>query len=208
MNELSDHSKIVAVFKDEMSKKSDTENDNYAWKQQGTLFKWDKKRKRNFVNKLKNSVKEIGDIQHRIGAGLVHSTGKQIQQLYIKTVSGTECGDIQKEVRKLGRESHVIPNSNLLREKYHLKLKEFKKTCRSKKYFFFRDSLNEIESALRDSKLFWEKWRKFGEYEKTEKEIKIPGEELYSCFSNLHNETSQDNAIRLKTLHLIYYLIC
>ena len=45
MNELSDHSKIVAVFKDETNKKSDTENDNYAWKQRGTLFKWDKKRK-------------------------------------------------------------------------------------------------------------------------------------------------------------------
>ena len=107
-----------------------------------------------------------------------------------------------EEVRKLGRESHVIPNSNLLREKYHLKLKEFKKTCKSKKYFFFRDSLNEIESALRDSKLFWEKWRKFGEYEKTEKEIKIPGEELYNYFSNLHNETSQDNAVRLEPLHV------
>ena len=50
MNELSDHSKIVAVFKDETKKKTDTENDNYAWKQRGTLFKWDKKRKRNFVN--------------------------------------------------------------------------------------------------------------------------------------------------------------
>ena len=114
----------------------------------------------------------------------------------------TECGDIQKEVRKLGRESHVIPNINLLREKYHLKLKEFKKTCKSKKYFFFRDSLNEIESALSDSKLFWEKWRKFGEYEKTEKEIKIRGEELCSYFSNPHNETSQDNAIRLEPLHI------
>ena len=157
---------------------------------------------------------------------MVHSTGKQIQQLYIKTASGTlqekrnkvsknwekkkkskkwfdpECGDIQKEVRKLGRESHVIPNSNLLREKYHLKLKEFKKTCKSKKYFFFRDSLNEIESALSDSKLFWEKWRKFGEYEKTEKEIKMRREELYSYFSNLHNGTSQDNAIRLEPLHV------
>ena len=50
--------------------------------------------------------------------------------------------------------------------------------------------------------MFWEKWRKFGEYEKTEKEIKIPGEELYSYFSNLHNETSQDNATRLETLHV------
>ena len=58
-----------------------------------------------------------------------------------------ECGDIQKEIRKLGRESHVIPNNNLLPEKYHLKLKEFKKTCKSKKYFFFRDSLNEIEET-------------------------------------------------------------
>ena len=99
MNELSDHSKIVVVFKDETNKKSVTENDNYAWKQRGTLFKWDKKRKRNFVNKLKNTVKEIGDIQHRIDAGLVHSTGKQIQQLYIKTASGT----LQEKRKKVSK---------------------------------------------------------------------------------------------------------
>ena len=226
MNELSDHSKIVTVFKDGMNEKRDPENDTYAWKPRGALFKWDKKRKNNFVNKLKNSLKEIGDIQQRIDAGLVHSTGKQIQQLFIKTATAilqeknkkvsknwkkrkkskkwfdNECRDFQKVVRKLGKEKHATPNSNLLLEKYHLKLKEFKKTCKSKKHFFFRESLNEIESALSDSKLFWEKWKKFGEYERTEKETKIPGEKLYSYFSNLHNETSQDNVIGLEPLHI------
>ena len=42
MNELSDHSKIVTVFKDRMNENGDTENDSYAWKPRGALFKWDK----------------------------------------------------------------------------------------------------------------------------------------------------------------------
>ena len=156
---------------------------------------------------------------------MVQSTGNQIQQLYIKTATATlqpkiqkvkkikkrkkskkwfdnECRDIQKEVRKLGKERHVTPNNNLLLEKYHLKLKEFKKTCKFKKSLFFRESLNEIESALNDSKLFWEKWKKFGEHEKTEREMKIPGEKLYSYFSNLHNETSQANVTGLEPLQI------
>ena len=96
-------------------------------------------------------------------------------------------------MRKFGRKKILLPHDNLLREKYHEKLKEFKKTCKSKKYFLLQDNLREIESALDDSKSFWEKWKSFGETDTKEQSIKIPGKKLYNHFSNLHNETNKDD---------------
>ena len=58
------------------------------WKK-GVLYKWDKKRKHIFFNKLRNSVEEFEEIHHRIDVGLVYSAGEQIQQLFIKTAKAT-----------------------------------------------------------------------------------------------------------------------
>ena len=74
-----------------------------------------------------------------------------------------DCKNLQREVRKIGKGKLLSPSDNLLREKYHEKLKEYKKTCKSKKYFFLQDNLWEIESVMDDSKSFWEKWKTFGE---------------------------------------------
>ena len=89
MNELSDHSKIVTVFKEGLPPKNENVNDNYNWKQREPLYKWDKDKKNIFFTKLKTLEKEIEDIDQRIDAGLVHSTGEQIQQLFIQTARGT-----------------------------------------------------------------------------------------------------------------------
>ena len=89
MNELSDHSKIVSIFKESLSIKNEDENDNYKWKQRGTLYKWDKTGKNIFINALRNSKREIEEIEQRIDAGLIHSTGGLIQQLLIKTAKAT-----------------------------------------------------------------------------------------------------------------------
>ena len=127
MNELSDHSKIVTIFKEDLPIKCENEVDNYNWKQRGTLYKWDNQRKKLFYNQLRNSEKEIEEINQRIDAGLVHSAGEQIQQLIIKTAQTTlqgktkkvpnnwkkrnkskkwfdsDCKNLQNEVRKFGR---------------------------------------------------------------------------------------------------------
>ena len=87
----------------------------------------------------------------------------------------------------------MSPFNNLLREKYHDKLKEYKRTCKSKKYFFIQNNLREIESDINDSKSFWEKWKTFGENDSKGSEMKIPGKQLYDHFSNLHKETNTDN---------------
>ena len=186
MNEISDHSKIVTVFKEGIPITNETENDKYMWKERGVLYKWDKQRKHVFFNKLRNSVEEFEEIHQRIDAGLVHSAGEQIQQLFIKTAKATlqektknvsknwkkrkkskrwfdsDCKILQSEVRKFGKQKLSLPHNNLLREKYHEKLKEFKKTCKSKRYFQLQENLKEIDSALGDSKSFWEKWKTIG----------------------------------------------
>ena len=104
-----------------------------------------------------------------------------------------DCKNLQREVRKIGKGKLFSPSDNLLREKYHEKLKEYRKTCKSKKYFFLQDNLWEIESVMDDSKSFWEKWKTFGENDSKESGIKIPGGKLYHYFSNLHKETNTDN---------------
>ena len=60
----------------------------------------------------------------------------------------SDCKNLQTKVRKAGRQKHSSPHNNLLREKYHEKLKEYKKTTKSKKYLYIQDALNEINSAL------------------------------------------------------------
>lgn len=88
----------------------------------------------------------------------------------------------------------------MLRLKYHEKLREFKKTCKSEKYFFLQESINEIESVLGDSKAFWEKWKNFGEINSRNDGVEIQGDELYSYFSKLHDETSHDEVPELEPI--------
>ena len=217
MNELSDHSKIITIFKESPSSRNNDKNDKYKWESRGRLYKWDEKCQSKFYNKLKNSARDIEEITQRIDAGLIHSSGVKLQELFIDTAKSPlkekvkkypknwkkrkkvkkwfdeECKNLKSEVRGVGKEKHLSPHDNLLRAKYHEKLKEYKKTCKSKKYFFLQDSLHDIESSLSDSKSFWEKWKNFGENDTVKQDMKIPGEQLYNYFSKLHKETSNDD---------------
>ena len=97
MNELSDHSKIVTIFKESPSINSNNDNDKYNWKSRGVLYKWDRKSKSKFFNKLKSSVGEIEEITQRIDAGLIHSTAEKNQQLFLNTAKAT----LQAKVKKI-----------------------------------------------------------------------------------------------------------
>ena len=157
INELSDHSKISTVFKSCAS--SNITIDNYKWKKLQTRFKWNKKSIKTFGNNLLASQNDIDEISQRIDAGLIESTGEKIQNLYFNVAKKTleqkgikiennwkkrkkskkwfdeECHKLKKDVRKTGREKHRRPNDNLLNTKYHEKLKEFKKKCKSKEIY-------------------------------------------------------------------------
>ena len=89
MNELSDHSKIITFYTESLVEVNENDNDNYKWRGKGNLFKWDIEREALFYNKLRCSLKEIEEINQRINAGLIHSTGDLIQQLYINTAKAT-----------------------------------------------------------------------------------------------------------------------
>ena len=45
-----------------------------------------------------------------------------------------ECQNSKPEVRKIGRDKYFNPNDNLLKTKYHQKLREYKSKCKSKRY--------------------------------------------------------------------------
>ena len=101
-------------------------------------------------------------------------------------------------MHEISRNKHKNPNNNLLKSKYHEKLKELKTKCKSKRYQFWQTKLNEIENAANDPKSFWKKWKKMNEIDVNPIEPNITGEECYNHFSILHNENYDENAILLE----------
>ena len=82
--------------------------------------------------------------------------------------------------------------NSILRETYHRKLKYFKRTCKTKKYFYFQESLKEIKSVLHDSKAFWEKWKNFDDSVMNKALTNLPGEKAYNYFSELHKVNAEE----------------
>ena len=211
-NEISDHSKVITIFKCTLPRVINM--DKYKWKNIQNRYRWDDKNKKTFVNKLKDSREEIDDISQRIDAGLIESTGKKIQELYIKVAKKTlqkkssknwkkrkktkkwfdgECVEMKKDLRGLGKEKHNKPTESILRTRYHEKLKEFKKKCRSKRNIFWEETLDEIENSLQDPTTFWKKWKNVNEIETSTPVPDITGEKWYNHFQNLHTEKNTEH---------------
>ena len=89
LNEISDHSKIVTILKDIPPPRKKQEINDYMWKARGTLYVWDDKGKNNFFKSLNDCTLEMNEILQRIDAGLIHSTGEKIQQIFINTAKAT-----------------------------------------------------------------------------------------------------------------------
>ena len=217
---MSDHSKISTIFKSNI-KNIENIQDNYKWNPLRTKYKWDNQRKNIFSETLKSSLNEIEDITQRLDAGLINSTGEKIQDLYLKVANTTldskkirknwkrrnkskkwfdqECRAKKQEVHKVGKQKHENPHENLLRIKYHEKLKEFKKRCRSKRFIFWQDKFQEIEASLNDSKDFWKKWKNASEIDISQRDTQITGNQWFSHFSNLHSEKSADKLGNINT---------
>ena len=208
LNEISDHSKIATILKCNTTPKIN--EDEYNWKKLKTRFKWDKKNIKMFINNFKVKEREIDEISQRVEAGLIESTGQKIQKLYFDVAKNTleqtgtnknwkkrkktkkwydgECCKLKKVARAIGRESHKKPHENILRTKFHEKLKEYKKTCRNKKQRFWRKSLDEIENSLNDPNTFWKKWKNANDTSTPPEKPDITGDTWYNHFKNLHTE--------------------
>ena len=61
LNETSDHSKIVTIFKSRINAQN-PEKDKYKWSSLKMRFKWNTKNKNKFISVLQNSDEAINDI--------------------------------------------------------------------------------------------------------------------------------------------------
>ena len=71
----------------------------------------------------------------------------------------SECNNLKKQVRQIGREKHKKPHDTLLNTKYHEKVKAFKSKCKSRRYYYWQNKLNEIENSLDNPTKFWKTWK-------------------------------------------------
>lgn len=218
ITELSDHSKIATLLR--RNNPLDIIQDNYKWNNL-TKFKWDNKNKNIFCKSFFDHQNEIDEISQKIEAGLIESTGENIQNLFFKVAKTSlenkgnknqikgknkkktkkwfdaECQNLKLEVRRVGREKHSRPNFNLLTTKYHEKLKEYKIKCKSKRNLFWRNTIGEIEESLGDPNKFWKKWKNASEFPTSTTQSNIHGNEWYSFFKGLHTETRENDAPQL-----------
>ena len=103
------------------------------------------------------------------------------------------CNVLKCEVREVGKQKHANPHNNLLKIKYHEKLKEYKRECKSKRYHFWQNKFKDIEYSINDPKAFWEKWKKFSEIDTLKRKPDINGERWYNHFSSLHSKNAVNN---------------
>ena len=190
-NELSDHCKIVTVIKGYIFDDT-TVKDTYNWKDLPINIHWNDDTKTVFTNYLLKAENELNEINQRIDAGLINSTGKLIQDLFqkaayssnpqinqnISTSKNTtikkpkrysklwfdvDCNKMKLEVRKVGREKQRNPANLFLREIYTKKIKEYRSICHSRRFNFWKEKFALIENSLTDSKQFWENWKNCSE---------------------------------------------
>ena len=150
-NELSDHCKIVTELEEILVPDEDIE-DHYKWTPFNRKYQWDNKLAKQFTKQLSDDKNYTKEIQQRIEAGLINSSGELIQELFQKTATkmfrckqdevysnptkpkklsrskkwfDKDCMHLKKDVRKLGRQKSKEPTNLVLREKYCVKLKQF-----------------------------------------------------------------------------------
>ena len=213
-NEFSDHCKIVTEINGLIGEVCAAQ-DSYAWNKVGKKYIWNDEFKAKFINFLNNANNQINEINQRNEAGLVESTGLLIQQLFKsagdfasnrnkKTAKSkqnrtskfwfdSECKTLKGEARNLGKLKRKSPHNTFLREIYSNKLKEFKRKCTSKRYYFWQSKFETLERSLHDPKVFWENWKNCSETPLNDKQSKINGSQWYNHFSELHKAHNQGN---------------
>ena len=131
--------------------------------------------------------------------GLIDSTGEKFQKMFVDAANisldrnknsrknskkvkkskkwfDNNCNALKCEVREVGKQKHDNPHNNLLKMKYHEKLKEYKRECKSRRYNFWQNKFKDIEYSINDPKAFWEKWKKFSEIDTLKRKPDINGE--------------------------------
>ena len=75
-----------------------------------------------------------------------------------------ECNQIKNDMNSLSNQKCKSPLDNELKEKFKLKMKEFKTICQKKRNIFWNEKMKNLESNFSDkSHSFWNSWKEFSE---------------------------------------------
>ena len=103
MTGLSDHSKLIRIFKKNISRPED-QSDNYKWKILQSKFEWDPNKINEFSTALSTQLAVINEISQRIEAGIIDRAGESIQKLFIdaaKSCLGQKKPSTQQKKTKI-----------------------------------------------------------------------------------------------------------
>ena len=110
-NELSDHCKIVTELEEKGMQTESTE-DNYNWTNLEPKIVWDASKKDEFIRGLTDSKDLLDNIKMKIEAGLVESTGKDIQHLYQMVAEKVLCNnEIKNRKPRTTKKNGLILNA-------------------------------------------------------------------------------------------------
>ena len=193
----SDHCKIILTIKN-IKALAELPQTDYNWGLCDPGFRWDEIEP-DYLTAL-NSIEvqnEIKACEKFLQAGIIDSTGKAIQNIFISAgkfitkdkskklpnsnpkKQGTkrgkshkkwfdkECMFQKRKTNKLANKKYNNPQNNQIRQEHRSALKYYKQLCNSKKYLFLKKKTSDLEKTLYSNE-FWKTWEKIGSY-KTKK---------------------------------------
>ena len=94
-------------------------------------------------------------------------------------------------IRRLARHKHQKPYDTKVREEHDKLLTEYKKQCRHKRYKYFQETFNKLESNLSDPENFWKEFKNTNEKftNKSKLPTSISSQVWKEHFRKLHTET-------------------
>ena len=118
--------------------------------------------------KLTNILNSVGKISLR--RKKTDFTQKSLKRFTSKTKRkceiwfDKECNQIKSDINSLSNQNSKSPLDNELKEKFKLKMKEFKTICQKKRNIFWNEKMKNLESNFSNkSHSFWNSWKEFSE---------------------------------------------
>ena len=112
----------------------------------------------NFVGKISLRRKKT-DFTQKSPKRFTGKTKKKCKLWFDK-----ECDQIKNDINSLSNQKSKSPLDNELKEKFNLKMKEFKTVCQKKRNIFWNEEMKHLESNFSNkSHSFWNSWKEFSE---------------------------------------------
>ena len=218
--EISDHCKIV-IQVDNMKRATQKISNTYDWKELPNSFNWDSNSTKEFKKAFDSEeVKTvIYDCKQVLEAGLIESTAKKIQEIFITAAKkalkqnkkkqtnetkyktkkrkkwfDADCHKLKQKTRNLSCNKHNNPLNSNLRNEHADTLKQYKKLCNKKKYDFEKKEIFKLNEAADNPKSFWDAWKNIGETQNDDPIdlMKMDGYKWENYYKTLYKGPPQD----------------